>query len=402
MDVDLVRSLWDPRAGLAQHRELRAAAARRLGRAPAGPGGVAARLGELGALGRVDRAGAPGVRPPRAGAAEPGRGRQHGVRAARPGRGLAAGRRAGRRPGGRVHLEPVPVAGPAGPRRRGRHRSHRPAARRDHARAPTVVAISLVQSSTGEVAALDDVVAAAREVDALVVVDGSQAVGWLPVDASQVDAFACVGYKWLMSPRGSAFLALSERMQERLRPINAGWYAGADVHTSYYGPPLRLATDARRFDVSPAWFSWVGTAPALELLEQIGIEQVRAHDVALADRFRAGLGLPPGGSAIVSTTVDGCRGEARAGRHPGGHPGGCPARLVPPLLDRGRRRRRSERVGRLRGLLTPLNGVSVCSCRDSERSWRPWWRRGLRWVPRRRRVGPAWPAGWSAARSFRS
>jgi selenocysteine lyase/cysteine desulfurase len=106
-----------------------------------------------------------------------------------------------------------------------------------------------------------------------------------------------------MSPRGSAFLALSERMQERLRPNNAGWYAGADVHTSYYGPPLRLATDARRFDVSPAWFSWVGTAPALELLEQVGIDQVRAYDVALADRFRAGLGLPAAGSAIVSATV---------------------------------------------------------------------------------------------------
>ncbi len=167
----------------------------------------------------------------------------------------------------------------------------------------TVVALSLVQSSTGEVAVLDDVVAAARRVDALVVVDGSQAVGWLPTDAGEVDAFACVGYKWLMSPRGSAFLALSERLQDRLRPLHAGWYAGADVHSSYYGPPLRLATDARRFDVSPAWFSWVGTAPALELIEQIGVEQIRAYDVALADRFCAGLGLPAAGSAIVSTTV---------------------------------------------------------------------------------------------------
>ena len=191
----------------------------------------------------------------------------------------------------------------------------------------TLVATSLVQSSTGEIAALDEIVAAARAVDALVVVDGSQAVGWLPADASQVDAFACVGYKWLMSPRGSAFLALSERLQERLRPINAGWYAGADVHTSYYGPPLRLATDARRFDVSPAWFSWVGTAPVLELLEQIGIEQIRAYDVALADRFRAGLGLPPGGTAIVSTTVRGCRGRSWSGPASGRPPG--PARCAP-------------------------------------------------------------------------
>ena len=59
-----------------------------------------------------------------------------------------------------------------------------------------------------------------------------------------------------------------------------------------YGGPLRLAGDARALDVSPAWLSWVGQAPALELLEAVGIEAVHAHDLALAARFRAGLGLP--------------------------------------------------------------------------------------------------------------
>ena len=49
----------------------------------------------------------------------------------------------------------------------------------------TLVALSLVQSATGEIAELDDIVAAARAVDALVVVDASQAVGWLPTDARQ-------------------------------------------------------------------------------------------------------------------------------------------------------------------------------------------------------------------------
>ena len=28
-----------------------------------------------------------------------------------------------------------------------------------------------------------------------------------------------------------------------------------------------MAASARRFDLSPAWFCWVGTAPALELIE---------------------------------------------------------------------------------------------------------------------------------------
>ena len=178
----------------------------------------------------------------------------------------------------------------------------------------TLVAVSAVQSATGEVADLDAVVAAARAVDALVVVDGTQAVGWLPVDASQVDALACAGYKWLMGPRGSAFLTVSDRMRERVRPLNAGWYAGADVHGAYYGPPLRLADDARRLDVSPAWFSWVGTAPALEVVEKIGVDRIRDHDVALANRFREGLGMPASDTAIVAATLPGAEEKlARAG-----------------------------------------------------------------------------------------
>ena len=176
----------------------------------------------------------------------------------------------------------------------------------------TVVALSAVQSATGQVADLGPVVAAARAVGALVVLDATQAVGWLPVDAGQVDVLVCAGYKWLMSPRGTAYLVAGADVRERLRPLNAGWYAGADVHDSYYGPPLRLATDARRFDVSPAWFSWVGAAPALEILERLGIEAVRAHDVGLANRFRAGLGLAPGDSAIVSAAVPDA--EERLGR----------------------------------------------------------------------------------------
>lgn len=166
-----------------------------------------------------------------------------------------------------------------------------------------LVAFSLVQSATGAVADLDEVCAAARAVGALVVVDATQAVGWLPVDASAADVLLCGAYKWLMSPRGSAFAVIRPEVAERITPLAANWYAGRDVHDSYYGPPLRLAEDARRFDISPAWFSWVGTAPALELIEAIGIPAIHEHDVALANRFRAGLDLPPGDSAITLVEV---------------------------------------------------------------------------------------------------
>jgi selenocysteine lyase/cysteine desulfurase len=167
------------------------------------------------------------------------------------------------------------------------------------------VAFSAVQMSSGEVADLDAIAEAAAASGAITLVDATQACGWLPIDATRFDAVAAHAYKWLASPRGSALVAVSERLLERATPQAAGWYAGEDVHASYFGPPLRLAASARRLDRSPAWFSWVGTAPALELIERVGVEAIHAHDLALANRFRAGLGLEPGDSAIVSAAVPG-------------------------------------------------------------------------------------------------
>ena len=182
-----------------------------------------------------------------------------------------------------------------------------PLAQLDEAVEPStdVVAFSAVQSATGELADLDALAAAARAHGAWTVVDATQACGWLPLRAGDFDAVACAAYKWLMSPRGSAFLSMGEELAEIVVPHSAGWWAGEDPHASYYGPPLRLARDARRFDTSPAWFSWVGTAPALELIADIGVAAIREHDVALANRFLAGLGLPPGRSAIVNVDAPG-------------------------------------------------------------------------------------------------
>ena len=174
------------------------------------------------------------------------------------------------------------------------------------------VAFSAVQMSTGQVAATQDILAAAAAVDAVTICDATQAAGWLPLSGDDYDAVVCGAYKWLMAPRGSAFLTVSERLLERCVPHSAGWYAGEDVHASYFGPPLRLASSARRLDVSPAWFSWVGTAPALELIEAIGVPAIHAHNLALANRFRAGIGLEPGNSAIVSADLPGAAARLNA------------------------------------------------------------------------------------------
>jgi selenocysteine lyase/cysteine desulfurase len=171
----------------------------------------------------------------------------------------------------------------------------------------------------------DAVVAAARAAGAWTLCDLTQAAGWLPVDAGRYDVAVTAAYKWLCAPRGVGFLTVRPEVQDRLRPVQAGWYAGDDPWTSCYGPEMHLAADARRFDVSPAWQAWLGAAESLDAFAATDPAAVRAHAVGLADAFRAGLGLPPGGSAIVSLPdadgarraaleSAGCRVAGRAGR----------------------------------------------------------------------------------------
>ena len=188
----------------------------------------------------------------------------------------------------------------------------------------TLVSVSAVQSADGRVADLAALRAACEATDTRILLDTTQAVGWLPIEASRFAYTVCGGYKWLLAPRGTSFFTVQPDLRDELVPNNAGWYAGEDRWSSIYGTPLRLAADARRFDVSPAWHSWVGAAPALELLTEVGPAALHAHALGLAERFRAAVGLPSANSAVVSVVADdkvpdlmtaaGIVGSVRAGR----------------------------------------------------------------------------------------
>lgn len=169
----------------------------------------------------------------------------------------------------------------------------------------TMVAVSAVQSADGRVADLDALAGVADSEGLLTYVDLTQGAGWLSVDADRFSMTACGGYKWLCIPRGTGFTTIRPDVVDRFTPVAAGWYAGAEVWSSIYGPPLRLATDGRRLDTSPAWNAWVGARPTLDLLAAAGASTIGRHDIGLANAFRARIGLEPSDSAIVSITRDG-------------------------------------------------------------------------------------------------
>ncbi|MEV5319049.1 aminotransferase class V-fold PLP-dependent enzyme [Streptomyces sp. NPDC052687] len=175
-----------------------------------------------------------------------------------------------------------------------------------------LVAVSAVQSADGRIADLTALREAARAHGARTYVDYSQAAGWLPMDAAADDFGASVSFKWLLGPHGAAFLVVPEDFGG-LTPLLAGWVAGERPWDSTYGPVTEYARSARRFDLTPALFTFAGLRRSLELIEEAGVATVHAHDVALADRFRAGLArlghepVPAPGSAIVSVPGLGSR-----------------------------------------------------------------------------------------------
>ncbi|MER5553812.1 aminotransferase class V-fold PLP-dependent enzyme [Streptomyces sp. NPDC002793] len=168
-----------------------------------------------------------------------------------------------------------------------------------------LVAFSAAQSADGRVADLDAVRTAAAAHGARTMLDASQSAGWLPLDAGAYDYTVTGGYKFLLCPRGTSFLTVTEEAQGAVPSLYAGWVAAEDRWNSTYGPVEKLASDARRFDEPVAFLAYHGAEHSLELLAEVGVDAVYAHATGLAARFREGLAslgheAVPGTSAIVA------------------------------------------------------------------------------------------------------
>lgn len=182
-----------------------------------------------------------------------------------------------------------------------------------------LVAVSVVQSADGAILDLDGL----RATGTPVLLDATQAVGWLSLALDWAHYVVGGSYKWLLAPRGAAWLAIHPDA-EPLVPHVANWYGGEDPWDAVYGLPLRLADGPRGLDLSPVWFSQVGAAASTEWLATQDLTQIRTHCTTLADKVLTELGQPARGSAIISLdltpdqverlTEAGVVSSARAGR----------------------------------------------------------------------------------------
>jgi selenocysteine lyase/cysteine desulfurase len=149
-----------------------------------------------------------------------------------------------------------------------------------------LVAVSHVLSADGERVDLTWLRAAADAVGARLFADVTQSLGVLGMDlaASRPDYLAVHGYKWLLCPRGAAWLVTPH--YDELRPLMPSWTSTVD--REYFGGSLRLAAGAARCDTSPAWLSWIGAEAAIALLAALPATAVERHCLDLAAAFRDG------------------------------------------------------------------------------------------------------------------
>lgn len=148
----------------------------------------------------------------------------------------------------------------------------------------SLLAVSEVTSRDGQRLDLAALRAATDRVGARLFVNLTQSLGVLRFDpAVNPDYLAVHGYKWMLCPRGAAWLVTRPDRIGELRPLAPSWRSTSAPY-GYFGP-ADLAGDAGRFDASPAWFSWVGAVHALRLLGALDAAEVERHCLGLAARL---------------------------------------------------------------------------------------------------------------------
>lgn len=168
-----------------------------------------------------------------------------------------------------------------------------------------------VNSFTGGAADLAALGAVCSSHGVVFVVNGSQAVGARPFDASAtaVDALISVGFKWLCGPYGTGFTWLAPRLRERLTPTKAYWLAHLsqrDLARDDLSPTLEPG-ERNDFDIfgTANFNNFVPWTVSVEHVLDLGVGPIHAYDQGLVTHLVDGLDAA--GYRVLSPRLEGER-----------------------------------------------------------------------------------------------
>lgn len=157
-----------------------------------------------------------------------------------------------------------------------------------------VIFLSHITSATAQRYPVSDVCRRARAEGIQVFVDGAHAPGQVPLDLSELGSDFYTGncHKWMLAPKGAAFLHVRKDLQSRLDPLVVGWGWSRAPEFETDSPFLNLHQWMGTDDLS----SYLAVADAIDFMEKYEWETVRHGCRALLDETLSALealtGLP--------------------------------------------------------------------------------------------------------------
>ncbi len=183
-------------------------------------------------------------------------------------------------------------------------------------RGARLLAISYVNYLSGFRVDLQAIGQLCREQDCFFFVDAIQGMGVLPidVDACCIDALAADGHKWMLGPEGNGILYVRASRLDEIEPFEFGWTNAAN-YNDYSSRDMTLRPDAGRFECGTLnTIGCFGHRAALELLLEVGVDQIAPAVLALADQIDEGV-RQRGYETIVKRESGSCSGIVSF-RHP--------------------------------------------------------------------------------------
>lgn len=158
-------------------------------------------------------------------------------------------------------------------------------------RSTRVIGVSAASYLTGARPALEPLRALADRCGAWLVVDYTQAAGWMPLEARIADFAFASSYKWLLGTTGIATAFWNRERQPGWAPRSAGWHSLAPGHPPLAGArTLELVPDAMRFcRGNPAHLPLYLLGSALDYLDRWPDAAVERHVQSLTTALLEGL-----------------------------------------------------------------------------------------------------------------
>ena len=153
-----------------------------------------------------------------------------------------------------------------------------------------VVTLSHVEYACGQRYNLESFAKAAHDVGALFIVDATQSMGMVPINAQNTgaDAIVASGYKWLRGTYGAAVGYIAPSIQS-LSPGIIGFRSHKDIW-NMKAERLELPEDASRFEFTTIHFgAALGLAASIDEITNIGIQKVWERDLELTDILIEGV-----------------------------------------------------------------------------------------------------------------